>query len=227
MKKGYILAVIILLLVFTGCKKILQLRDDPYPFENGKRSKLVMLYPKDTRGYYLVPLDTTTNSNSYSIYVEATKLIPFYWYNGVSVMSVKFDCNSHWVLGTTSGDLAVTLPLYNPFTSLYSNPYFNTPLPVRDTVIVLNHYRNSIVPVVQESNIYLKEYFAGNMYQPADEYQPEAGMYWGKRIIGPIPKYFKDDTITVYSKIFWDAGNYTYLHPNETTKIDSVKIIFK
>jgi hypothetical protein len=226
MKKGYVLLVI-LLLAFTSCKKVLGIRDDPYPFENGKRSKLAMRYPQDARGYYLVPIDTTTNSNRFDIYVEATKLIPFYWYNGTSVMEVKFDCNSYWVLGAGQNDLVVNIPLYSPFTSLYSSPYFNTPLPVKDTTVILNQYRNSIVSVVQESSIYLKEYFPGSMYQPADEYQPESGMMWGKRIVGPIPKYFKGDTITVYSKIFWDAGNYTYTHPQETTKIDSVKVIFK
>ena len=187
MKKGYVL-LITLLLALVSCEKNV----DPYPFENGKRSKLVMLYPQDARGYYQVPIDTTTNSNRFDIYVEATKLIPFYWYNGVSVMNVKFDCNSYWVLGTVSGDLAVRIPLYSPFTSLYSSPYFNTPLPVRDTTVILSQYRNSIVSIVQESSIYLKEYFAGNMYQPADEYQPENGMYWGKRIVGPIPKYFRE-----------------------------------
>ena len=89
MKKGYVL-LITLLLVLVSCEKKWV---DPYPFENGKRSKLVMLYPQDARGYYQVPIDTTTNSNRFDIYVEATKLIPFYWYNGVSVMNVKFDCN--------------------------------------------------------------------------------------------------------------------------------------
>jgi hypothetical protein len=223
MKKGYAL-LITLLLVLASCSKY---DIDPYPFENGKRSKLVMRYPKDARGYYLVPLDTTSNSNRFNIYTESSKLIPFYQYNGLSVIEVKFDCNSYWVLGTVSGNMAVTIPLYSPFTSLYSSPYFNTPLPVDTTTVTLSQYRNSIVPVVQPTGIYLKEYFAGNMYQPADEYQPEPGMYWGKRIIGPIPKYFRGDTITVYSKTFWEAGNYTYTRPQETTKIDSVKIIFK
>ena len=223
MNKGYAL-LIILLLVFTSCEKKWI---DPYPFENGKRSKLVMNYPQDARGYYLVPLDTTRNSNTFDIYIEASKLIPFYHYNGVSVMQAKFDSDSYWVLGTISGDLAVTIPLYSPFTSLYSSPYFNTPLPVDTTTVILIQYRNSIVPIVQETGIYLKEYFAGSMYQPADEYRPESGMYWGKRIVGPIPKYFKGDTVTIYSKVFWDAGNYTYTRPQETTKIDSVKVIFK
>jgi hypothetical protein len=103
----------------------------------------------------------------------------------------------------------------------------HTPIPVKNKTVVLSQYANSIVEMVQETSIYLKEYDPGNSYKPADEYKPEEGMYWSKRIVGPIPGYFKGDTIIVYSKTEWDAGNYTYEHPDETTKIDSVKIIFK
>ena len=47
MKKGYAL-LIILLLALVSCEKKWV---DPYPFENGKRSKLVMNDPKDANGY--------------------------------------------------------------------------------------------------------------------------------------------------------------------------------
>ena len=213
----------IIVILGASCRK----SNDPYPFENGKRSKLVMNYPKDNNGYYVVPLDTSTNANRFVIYSEAAKLIPFYWYNKVSIMSVKFDSNTFFVLGTLSGDLVVHITLYSPFSSLYSSTYFNVPLPVKNTTVILNQYANSIVSVVQDTEIYMKEYFAGSLYKPADEYKPEDGMYWSKRIVGPIPKYFQGDTITIYSKTNWDAGNYTYEHPNETTKLDSIKIVFK
>lgn len=228
MKKGYVLLLaIIVVLAFTSCEKILGIRNDPYPFENGKRSKLVCLYPQDANGYYLVPIDTTSNANTFDVYIEASKLIPFYAYNGSYVIQSNFDSDSWWVLGAGAGDLVVTIPLYSPFSSLYSSPYFSVPLPVKDTTITLNQYKNSIVRIVQESGVYLKEYFAGDMYQPADEYQPEEGMYWGKRIVGPIPKYFVDDTVKIYSQMYWDAGNYTYTHQSETLKVDEIKVIFK
>jgi hypothetical protein len=217
----------VIVIVCLSCKKTLQKKDDPFPFENTKRTKLAMNYPKDNNGYYILPLDTSTNSNRFNIYAEASKLTPFYSYNKVSVMSVKFDCNAYWVLGTIDGDLAVHIPLYNPFSSLYSSPYFNTPLSVKNKTVILNQYANSIISVVQNTEIYLKEYFAGSLYKPADEYKPEDGMYWSKRIIGPIPKYFQGDTITIYSETNWEAGNYTYKHPGETKKLDSLKIIFR
>ena len=62
----------IIVILNASCKKLLQIRDDPYPFENGKRTKLVMNYPKDNNGYYIVPLDTSTNSNRFNIYAEAS-----------------------------------------------------------------------------------------------------------------------------------------------------------
>ena len=52
-------------------------------------------------------------------------------------------------------------------------------------------------------------------------------MVWSKRIIGPVPDLFMNDTIIIYCKIDWDASNYTLAHPLETTKMDSLKIIFK
>lgn len=52
-------------------------------------------------------------------------------------------------------------------------------------------------------------------------------MLWGKRIVGPVPNYMVGDTITIYSKIFWETGNYGYGNPEMSTKRDSLKIILK
>ena len=85
------------------------------------------------------------------------------------------------------------------------------------------------VEVVPTSPIILKEYFNGSVNQLADEYVPTdpTKMVWSKRIIGPVPDIFMNDTITIYCKIDWDASSYTLAHPQETTKMDSLKIIFK
>ena len=102
MKKGYAV-LIILLLTLLSCRK----SNDPYPFANSKRTKLVMNYPKDNNGYYRVPIDSSTNTNRFVIYAEAATLIPFYWYNKVSVMSVRFDCNTYYILGSSSATIVV------------------------------------------------------------------------------------------------------------------------
>jgi hypothetical protein len=185
-----------------------------------------MKYPKDANGYFLVPMDTTMSYSRFDIYVEATKVIPSYRYNGTSVIVASFDCDSYWII---SNSLAVTIPLYNPFTSLSSNAYFTTRLPVKDTTIILSQYKNYIVPIVQSTGIYLKDYFAGSLYKPADEYMPTDPVTraWSKRIIGPVPKFFKGDTIKVYCDISWDLGQYSVNNPGLSNKLDSIKIIFK
>ena len=220
---------VLLLLALASCQKPRnsELRFDLNPFVGSSKTKLALKYPKDINGYYQVPISATLNSNRFDVFIEASTLIPRYQYNGTSVIQAKFDCNTYWVLGTGVGDLTVRIPLYSPFSSLYSSPYFTTPISVRNIVVTLNQYKNSIIPVVQETGVYLKEYFGGSLTKPADEYQPDPGMYWSKRIVGPIPGYFKGDTIKIYSQVDWDAGIYTYLHPTETTRRDSVQIIFK
>jgi len=75
----------------------------------------------------------------------------------------------------------------------------------------------------------LKDYTGGGLNQPADEYLPTdtSSRAWSKRIIGPIPIYFKGDTVKIYCNISWDLGQYSINHPNLTNKLDSIKIIFK
>jgi len=213
---------IFITILIVGCKK----DEGIYPFKNGKKSKIFMDYPFEN-GFYILPIDTSIMSNRYNIYIEASKIDPYYHYNGVSVIESSFDCNAKWALGTIKGDIGIVLPLYNPFTSSYSDKYFKKPFPIGDTFIVLNQFKNQIVPLVQQTEIYMKEYFSGNQWQPADEYKPEENMLWSKRIIGPVPGNFLGDTITIYSKIFWDCSNWSVSHPKETFKYDSIKIIFK
>jgi hypothetical protein len=196
------------------------------PFMTTPGTLLSMKYPKDANGFFHVPMDTTMSYSRFDIYVEATKVIPAYRYNGTSVIVASFDCDSYWII---SNSLAVTIPLYNPFTSLSSNAYFTTRLPVKDTTIILSQFKNYIVPIVQSTSIYLKDYFGGSLYKPADEYTPTdtATRAWSKRIIGPIPQIFKGDTIKVYGYISWDLGQYSIDHPELSNKLDSIKIIFK
>lgn len=195
------------------------------PFVGPVGSLVTMQYPRDRNGYYLVPLDTTTGYARYNVYVEATKVIPKYRYNGVMAIQATFDCDSYWLI---MNSLAVTIPLYSAF-GLSSSPYYRQPLSVKNKTVILSQYKNTMVPLVQATSIYLKDYFDGNLTQPADEYKPTDPntRAWSKRIIGPIPKYFKGDTIKVYCKVSWDVGQYSIDHPDLTEKLDSIRIIFK
>jgi hypothetical protein len=157
--------------------------------------------------------------------VEATKVKPQYRFNGVLGMQGYFDCDSYWLI---MNSLAVTIPLYSAF-GLSSSPYYRQPLATKHTTVILSQYVNTMVPLVQPTGIYLKDYIPGNLTLPADEYMPTDTLTraWSKRIIGPIPKYFKGDTIKVYCRVTWDVGQYSIDHPDLTNKLDSIKIIFK
>jgi hypothetical protein len=225
----YVSFITILFLVACN-KEVIKQNEQPdvtkSPFMTTPGTLLTMKYPKDANGYFLVPMDTIMNYSRFDIYVEATKVIPSYRYNGISVIVASFDCDSYWII---SNSLAVTIPLYNPFTSLSSNSYFTNRLPVKDTTIILSQYKNYIVPIVQSTGIYLKDYFAGSLNKPADEYMPTDPVTraWSKRIIGPVPKFFKGDTIKVYCNVSWDLGQYSSENAGLSNKLDSINIIFK
>lgn len=225
MKKGYVL---LLLLFIFGCEKQPQELIVPQSSTSEEISvsyKLVLNYPKDSNGRYQVPL-LDSGYTRFNIFVEANGLPDKYEYNNQSVISAQFDSSSYWVMGDS---YSFTIPLYNPFTSLSSNKYYTNPIPVGSTTIILSQFEGTIVPIVQDTKIYLKEYKGPSTDYPGDEYVPtnNKNNYWSKRIVGPVPYYMKGKTATIYSKIFWDAGNYSYLNPDKTTKLDSIKVIFK
>ena len=226
MKKGYVL---LLLLFCLGCEKQTQTPISVLPtsaVESLSLSyKLVLNYPKDANGRYEVPL-LDTGYTRFNMYVEANELPAKYEYGGTSAISAQFDSSSFWIMGN---NLSVTLPLYNPFNSLYSNPYYNTPLPSGSKTVTLSQFQGYIVPIVQDTKIYFKEYKGPTNSFIGDEYIPSnsTNNYWSKRIIGPVPYTMKGKSTTIYAKIFWDAGNYSYLNPSKTTKLDSIKVIFK
>jgi hypothetical protein len=226
MKRVY---VVFLLVLLASCTKNVVVNNktvEPNPFMGPIGSLVSMQYPRDANGYYLVPLDATASYTRFNVYVEATKVKSRYKFNGVSGVQAHFDCNSYWLIANS---LAVTIPLYSPFTSLSTNPFFNTRMSVRDTTVILSQFKNTMVPLVPPTGIYLKDYFAGSFNQPPDEYMPTdtATRVWSKRIIGPIPRYFKGDTIKVYCKISWDVGQFSADRPDLTNRLDSIKIIFR
>ena len=216
---------IILFLIVVGCQKTLP--PDPYPFIDGPKSEIFIDASQDNNGYYLVDIDSSVNFNRFNIYIGANEVIDFYQYGGQSVIEATFDCDSYFILGILQQDLTIHLPLYSPFGSKYSNKTFSKPYPVGDTAIILNQFRDFISPLVQDDVIYLKEYFDGDIYKPQDEFQPTIGNYWSKRIVGPIPGVFEGDTITIYCKILWEAGNYSYNNPEEMEHLKEIKVIFK
>jgi len=69
-------------------------------------------------------------------------------------------------------------------------------------------FQNDELPIVQSNRVYLKK---------VDAYKAYA-----KRIVGPIPPEFKNDTVYIEPDVFWDAGeNSTTIH------YDAIKIILE
>ena len=180
-------------------------------------ANMVLFYPKDSAGYYHVKLAWTGNYYPrFNLYVEAKK-----YKSGNSVISASFDTDTYWILGDS---VSFVIPLYNPFTSLYTNPYWNNPLPSRLDTIILSQFAGLLVPVVQnDTRIYLKEYFPGSDYRHPDEFKPSdpEKYMWSKRIVGPIAPSLKGDTATIFMVVNWAELN------DANNKIYSLKVIFE
>ena len=160
----------------------------------------------DVNGYYHISFPTSNYYPRFVLYVEASKVIEPCLYNKMAVVEATFDTDTYWIMGDS---LSVVIPLYNKFTSLYTSPYWNRPLPVGSDTVILNQYAGLIVPIVQtDTRIYLQEYFAGNNYRNPDEYKPTDPdkFLWSKRIVGPISPLLKGDTATIFMKLGWDCG---------------------
>ncbi|MBC8343346.1 MAG: hypothetical protein H8E61_05155 [Bacteroidetes bacterium] len=185
------------------------MEDDPAICVSGDcEGKMVLIYTQDSNGFYHVPLNWSgPYYPRFDLYVEGSKLIQRCRYNDVSVVNARFDTDTYWFLDDS---LTFTLPLYNPWKSLYTNHYWNNPLRVGDTTIVLSQFEGLPVPVVQkDTRIMLDEYFPGSTHRKPDEYKPSdpENYLWSKRIVGTIHPDLKNDTITIFMSMIWDCGD--------------------
>jgi len=167
-------------------------------------AQLVLNAPLDDNGYYHLDLNFSENTYPrFTIYVEADDVDPFYYYNDMGVVTAAFESDTYWYI---QGGLTVRMPLYQPFTGYYTQA--GNPIAVQDTLVTLDWFDSYPIPVVQETSSYLKDYFAGSITRPADEYQPTSlDRKWSKRFVGPFAATNEGDTITVYTEVFWDGGS--------------------
>ena len=87
--------------------------------------------------------------------------------------------------------IAFTIPLYSPYNGL--EDYQGTPIPVRDTIVYLNQFEGTILPIVQNNT---RIYFNEN-----------ENTYTSRRTVGPFPPELVGDTISLYMKVMWEFGN--------------------
>jgi hypothetical protein len=148
-----------------------------------------MIFPveADANGFYHLELNWDGDYLPwFYIDVEATPVDDSYRYNGRSVVEAKFDSDTSWILGK---DLVIQQPLYNPFFGNYTSSW--VPIPSSTVDINLPQYAGTEINIAQNTNIYFSE---------------ENGSLFTRRILGPFPPAIKGDTITVYMKVFWEAG---------------------
>lgn len=216
---------LILILLLSSCSKdaIYQPPIEKYisPFGSKKEGEFKMSsqkHIKDNNGYYHYKFNRSIEYNYTDVVGEASAISNSYYnYNNNSVIEGTFDSNSFFILGDS---VSVTIPLYNPFNSLYSSPYFTYPISTKTKTIILSQFKGFIVPLVATTKTYFKQYD----YR-MDDYKPSGTNMWTKRVIGPIPKYMIGDTIIIYGKASWDCGSYSIKFPQYTHKTDSLKLI--
>ena len=140
-------------------------------------------YPQDSEGNYLVDLDWDGEYwPRFDIEVLAEETSPEYWYNGEPHIIAEFDTDSYWVMGDS---LSITFPLYKPWVGLETQ--WGDPIPVGEQTIYLSQFQGQILPLVQKSEILFNNGYS-------------------KRIVGPVPREFENDTIKIFMKVTWDGG---------------------
>jgi hypothetical protein len=143
---------------------------------------------KDINGFYHVKLDWNREYLPYfTIKASASRIPEEHHYNKVPYVSADFDSDTFWVIGE---GVTYREPLYNPFNSTYTSS--GTMLPSQVTQVTVNTLKGTKVNVVQSTEIYFRE--------------DQDGSFSTYRTVGPFPPELKNDTITIFMRVFWDMG---------------------
>ena len=180
-------------------------------------------FEEDSNGYHLVtPEWFSETSGRFNIHIESSPTIGRCQYNGVTVVSSRFDSDTFWEV---ESGLSFTFGLYNPFESLYNQQ--GNIIKVRDTTVTLNYFQGEIIPVVQETSV---NHDVKNKMKCFGWDNPKSGptptetgncILYSKRIVGPLIREMIGDTLKIYSETFFDCGM------NSESLRDSISVIIK
>lgn len=184
-------ACLILVLPALSCSK----NDFPSVCTTGYcDAEMVFPISIDENGYYHVDLSWDRQYYPYfTIDINASPIDPFYFYGDHPVAQATFDSNTSWIIGDT---LVMQQNFYEPFTSPWNS---NGPLPAYIGDINLSQYSGIEVNVAQGSPVYFSK---------------KDGKFTTKRTLGPFPPAMEGDTITVFMKVYWDAGDMSVSRSN-------------
>lgn len=153
----------------------------------GCDARMIWNYEKDANGIYHVPLDWTGEYLPYFfVDVAADETDEVYHYNEDPVVEARFDSNTSWRIGD---NLVISLPYYTPFGNWTST---GLPLPAGWTDVTLSQYEGEVINIAQPTGIRFSE---------------KNGTLMSRRYLGPFIPEMKNDTITVYMRVLWDAGD--------------------
>lgn len=175
-------------------------------------------FEKDENGYYHV----VPERSRFNIHIESNAVIPPCQYGGVSVVRSKFDSNAFFEV---ESGISFTVPLYSPFESLVTQS--GNLVKVKDTILNLDFFQGTIIPIVQNTSIYhdvidkMACYGWDEPYSGPTPLSTGNCILYSKRIVGPVPNSMDNDTISVYSTTFFDCGS-----KSKVVK-DSLKIIIE
>ena len=180
-------------------------------------------FEEDSNGYHLVtPEWFSETSGRFNLHIESSPTIVRCQYNGVTVVSSRFDSDTFWEV---ESGLSFTFGLYNPFESLYTQQ--GNIIKVRDTTVTLNYFQGEIIPVVQETSIYhdvkdkMECYGWSNPYSGTTPLETGNCILYSKRIVGPLIREMIGDTLKIYSETFFDCGM------NSESVRDSISVIIE
>ena len=179
-------ATLLILSTLSSCEK----ESFAPPCETGDCNAYIeSMFYKDSNGYYHAELDWNSEYYPYFVLdVYADRTSQEYRYNNVSVVTAQFDTDSYFVL---QDSVAFTISLYQPWLGLWT--YDGVPIPYENTTIYLDQFEGTIVPVVQDTEIYFSD--------------DELGNFSTKRTVGPFPPSMIGDTISIFMKMRWDIGD--------------------
>jgi len=129
----------------------------------------------------------------FDLNIESSLMKDKYVYNNVYNVFSYFS--SKW--NYTVDNIVFSLPLYNPFQSLY---VYDGMIPIRDTIVTIDYFKGEIYPVVQETRVY---------------HSLKDDVLYSKKII-PLFEEMVDDTMTIYSDTSFDSKIHI---------LDSIKIV--
>ena len=180
-------------------------------------------FEKDSNGFHHVsPEWFSETSGRFNLHIESSPTIGRCQYNGVTVVSSRFDSDTFWEV---ESGLSFTFGLYNPFESLYTQQ--GNIIKVRDTTVTLNYFQGEIIPVVQETSVNhdvknkMECFGWDNPYSGTTPLETGNCILYSKRIVGPLIREMIGDTLKIYSETFFDCGM------NSESVRDSISVIIE